>query len=230
MKIALTVLVIVLMIGGSIAVMISGSDNSEPINEDSTRISPEEAKNMARTHLRENIIGAQDAEIIGLNLDGVLYVVEIDFLGDGSDIVNGYVTVDGAYFIPSAIRLKEDTTPVVGDGIYEGLEFSDSEINLLYFWGDGCPFCDMMHDFLEDLEEKWPDTLNIIKLETWNDLDNSALFRDVASLYGLERSGVPAVFVGDLYFVGASSAVFSDLENFLVENCLGQRENCVLKS
>ena len=85
------------------------------------------------------------------------------------------------------------------------------DVTLVYFWGEGCPFCDLQADFLDDLEDRYPD-LTVERHEVWNDEANRQLFADTLRARGVEPTGVPATVLGDQVWVGFSGQVAHSIE------------------
>lgn len=82
-----------------------------------------------------------------------------------------------------------------------GFVSAQEKLELIYFWGDGCPHCAKESKFLEQIAEKYPD-LEITKYEVWYDSKNQELFKKTAKELGITQLGVPLTIVGDKYFVG----------------------------
>lgn len=66
-----------------------------------------------------------------------------------------------------------------------------------YFWGDGCPHCKIVADFMETWSGK--DKINIKKLEVWNNTKNAALMNERAKACNVQRTqmGVPFMVLPD---------------------------------
>lgn len=58
-----------------------------------------------------------------------------------------------------------------------GLPYYDSS-KLVYFWGNGCPHCKAVNDFVDSWENK--DKLEVQKFEVWYDKQNQALMTKLA--------------------------------------------------
>ena len=66
-----------------------------------------------------------------------------------------------------------------------------------YFWGDGCPHCKKVQDFMDSWENK--DKFQLEKFETWYNKENAQKMAAVASFCQLpkEQTGVPLLFITD---------------------------------
>ncbi len=103
----------------------------------------------------------------------------------------------------------------------EGDVASTNKTVVYFFWGDGCPHCEVQKPFLEDMEQKYPE-LEVKMYETWKDKDNAELFQEMAAAYGIQARGVPTTFIGDLNpIVGFTESMKSDMEN-KIKNCIEQ--------
>ncbi|EKE05670.1 MAG: hypothetical protein ACD_19C00183G0001 [uncultured bacterium] len=66
-----------------------------------------------------------------------------------------------------------------------------------YFWGDGCPHCKIVADFMETWSGK--DKIKIKKLEVWNNTKNATLMAERAKVCNILRAemGVPLMITPD---------------------------------
>ncbi len=66
-----------------------------------------------------------------------------------------------------------------------------------YYWGDGCPHCAVVEEFLNSWENK--DKVQIDKKETWNNRENANLLNQRAKSCSIRPSevGVPFLFTPD---------------------------------
>jgi glutaredoxin len=75
------------------------------------------------------------------------------------------------------------------------------DVNLYYFYGEGCPHCADAKPFLEKLENKYPE-LTIQSFETWYNKENADLFVSMSTACGTKVVGVPTFFIGHKSIVG----------------------------
>jgi len=82
----------------------------------------------------------------------------------------------------------------------------EEPICITYFYGIGCPHCAEISPYLDDLEEKYGDKLDMHRLEIYHDNENYEIYNGFCGVQGLELSerGVPFVAINDKYFMGAS--------------------------
>ena len=88
-------------------------------------------------------------------------------------------------------------------------------IELVIFYGEGCPYCARELEFLDELEERHP-SLDVRAYEVWNDEENRDRFRSMAAEAGIDVSAVPTTFLADRYWVGFDSTVGDQIEQTVV--------------
>ncbi len=84
-------------------------------------------------------------------------------------------------------------------------------VELVLFWGDGCPHCADEKEWLAEAQETYPQ-LDVVLYEVWYDEDNRELFQRTAEEAGFEASGVPTTIIGDRHWVGWSDPVRQEIE------------------
>jgi thiol-disulfide isomerase/thioredoxin len=81
---------------------------------------------------------------------------------------------------------------------------SGKQVNLYFFWSEGCPHCLLEKSFLKKLQARNPG-LRIHAFEVSKDRENLDLFHRVARKLQVEVAGVPFTVVGRDYFIGWQS-------------------------
>lgn len=109
--------------------------------------------------------------------------------------------------IPSTVRAADTATR--------------GSVTIHYFWGDGCPHCAALKPFLEKLAER--PGVELARYEVWYDKDNRELFVSVADAFGIEASGVPAVFIGDKVWIGETEEYRRQMAATADEYLAGER-------
>ncbi|MDD3896729.1 MAG: hypothetical protein PHU04_02690 [Candidatus Peribacteraceae bacterium] len=78
---------------------------------------------------------------------------------------------------------------------------AEREVNVYFFWGEGCPHCEKEKPFLEGLQQRYP-SVNVHDFEVWNSSENRSLFIQVGKALNADVGGVPFTVIGEQYFVG----------------------------
>jgi cytochrome c biogenesis protein CcdA/glutaredoxin len=84
-------------------------------------------------------------------------------------------------------------------------------VDLVVFYGEGCPYCAAELEFLDKLGRDEP-TLHVVAYEVWNSDANRAVFRAFAADLGFEASSVPTTILGDRVWVGFDPTIASEIE------------------
>ena len=81
---------------------------------------------------------------------------------------------------------------------------SANEINVYVFYGQGCPHCEDLEKYLDELsqDDNYKDKFNVVKYETWYEPDNKTLMNKVSDYLNANATGVPFYIIGDFYKVG----------------------------
>ena len=74
-------------------------------------------------------------------------------------------------------------------------------VKIYFFHGETCPHCLEAFEWFDSIEEEYGDYFDIAKYEVWNDAENSALMKQVASFNGDNPTGVPYIIVGNYSYV-----------------------------
>jgi len=103
-----------------------------------------------------------------------------------------------------------------------------NQINIYFFWGDGCPHCAEEKPFLENLEKKYSN-VKVHDFETWGSSQNRELLARVGDSLQMNIQGVPFTVVGEKYFTGWLSEVTTgkDIEDAVVESINGNYHDVV---
>ncbi len=108
---------------------------------------------------------------------------------------------------------------VTGNVISESSDLNSNKVTIYFFWGDGCPHCAAEKPFLESLEKRYKEDIEVKMFETYYNKDNVALFQEVAQAYGIQVQGVPTTFIGDKNWVGYADYMAEEIEDY-VQYCI----------
>ncbi len=90
-------------------------------------------------------------------------------------------------------------------------------VNVHVFYGEGCPHCAALLNYLSSLQQEFPE-LKVSKFEVYHNSSNLEKFYKYAEAYGIEVEGVPTYFIGDRAFIGYSSSMKEGIRE-VIEEC-----------
>lgn len=102
---------------------------------------------------------------------------------------------------------------------------AEEQVTVKFFWGTGCPYCEMQKPYMEDLADKYPEII-VESYEVYNDLNNRALFQRTAADYGTTPRAVPMTFIGNKYWSGFHERMIPEMQAE-IERQLDELENDV---
>lgn len=79
--------------------------------------------------------------------------------------------------------------------------FADNQVNLYFFYGNGCPHCAKEEIFLDNLERE-NENIKIYSYEVWNNRENGKLLSRIGKELNLDITGVPVLIISDQAIVG----------------------------
>ena len=86
---------------------------------------------------------------------------------------------------------------------------SAKEINMYFFYGNGCPHCAAEEKFIENNKELFKN-VKIIRYEVWYNDDNKKLLQDVAEKFDIELKSIPVNIIGNTIIKGFDEAAATD--------------------
>lgn len=92
------------------------------------------------------------------------------------------------------------------------LAFADVHISM--FYGNGCPHCSRLHNFLQDMDTKYD--IDVTEYEVYSNNENRQLLQKFADNFETEISGVPMLFIDDKVIVGFSDSIGRTIENEII--------------
>lgn len=108
---------------------------------------------------------------------------------------------------------------VSAEAVNHGVEGHEEVVDVIYFYGIGCPHCAKLELFLDDIKDDY--NLNIIGYEVYQNQSNRELATRLAEEYGDSFRGVPMSFIGDKVFVGFSNKIGEEIES-KIQSCIDE--------
>lgn len=99
----------------------------------------------------------------------------------------------------------------------------NSTIDLVMFYGKGCPHCTQEESFLDQLEEKYPELI-VTRYEVYYNQRNRILFKQMSDAFGTELRGVPTTFIDKKVLIGFTNKIGQSIEEE-VKRCID--EGCI---
>lgn len=84
-------------------------------------------------------------------------------------------------------------------------------VRIVYFYGDGCPYCAAEERFLDDLTARHRQ-VTVEAHEVWYNAAGRRLYQEYAANYGIEPRAVPATFIGEQVWIGFSPSIGEQIE------------------
>ncbi len=95
-----------------------------------------------------------------------------------------------------------------------------NQVDIVVFYGSGCPHCAKMREFLQTIQEKQP-RLRVREYEVYFSGGNARLFERMADAYRTQIEGVPTTFLGNNVIVGFSDEMRPQIEQ-QISQCIEQ--------
>lgn len=109
---------------------------------------------------------------------------------------------------------------------------SAQEVDIHFFYGDGCPHCTKEEEFLATLTDQYPE-VQINYYETYNDSNNANLLKEVGEQLEADVRGVPVTFINDEYVSGfydeelTGSQIRQAIDKCLAGECSNQIQEII---
>ncbi|OGN61643.1 MAG: hypothetical protein A3F40_00440 [Chlamydiae bacterium RIFCSPHIGHO2_12_FULL_27_8] len=106
--------------------------------------------------------------------------------------------------------------------------FSLNEVNIYFFWGNGCPHCKKEEDFLQKIEKKYSN-VKINSYEISRNKENKELLKEIGSKMEMKISSLPITIINDKYFIGfhSDNTTGKAIENVILEGFEKQHNDVV---
>lgn len=125
-----------------------------------------------------------------------------------------------AVIISIYISFKEEKTDLVitKNSKIEDIVYEKNKVNIYFFWGQGCPHCEELFQFLEDTKGKYAKYYNIYCFEVWNNQTNAQTMDQFSKVLNdkVGRS-VPYLIIGDQSFQGYNKTMNQKILNTILK-------------
>ncbi len=104
-------------------------------------------------------------------------------------------------------------------------ELTDNTVDLMLFYGQGCPHCGAEEAWLEDMQIKYP-TLKVHRYEVYSNKENRKLFQRLSEAHGVEVGGVPTTFINGNVITGFSDRLSDNIEQAILYCIENECDSC----
>ena len=84
------------------------------------------------------------------------------------------------------------------------IKLSKDKLNIYIFWGDGCPHCKHLAEFLGEKQSEIGDKISLYTFEVWKDKNNLAFLKSFGKFLSENPKGVPYIIIGNKTYSGFS--------------------------
>ena len=84
------------------------------------------------------------------------------------------------------------------------IKSSKDKLNIYIFWGDGCPHCKHLAEFLGEKQTEIGDKISLYTFEVWKNKNNLAFLKSFGKFLGENPKGVPYIIIGNKTYSGFS--------------------------
>ena len=88
----------------------------------------------------------------------------------------------------------------------EKVTFNKDKINVYLFWGNGCPHCEHLVSYLEEIYPEYQEYFDFYGFETWENEENEKLRNQVNEKFNLTSTSVPFLIIGKETIIGFNAS------------------------
>ena len=104
-------------------------------------------------------------------------------------------------------NMKDNKEIKLTDMTENNKSYSKEKINIYLFYGEGCPHCEELKNYLNSLDNKEKSYFDIYTFEVWNNSTNQQFMKESAKSLNKEVSGVPFLIIGNKTFEGFNESM-----------------------
>jgi len=112
----------------------------------------------------------------------------------------------GFYAIMALVIALTAIIPAQANRVYA----ENQEVTIYYFWGDGCPVCNIATPELQAIADEDP-RINIEIYEVWFNAEAQQIFVEMAGDLGFQPRYVPTTIIGDRYWEGYTENIRGEI-------------------
>ena len=104
-------------------------------------------------------------------------------------------------------NMKDNKEIKLTDMTENNISYSKEKINIYLFYGEGCPHCEELKNYLNSLDNKEKSYFDIYTFEVWNNSTNQQFMKESAKSLNKEVSGVQFLIIGNKTFEGYNESM-----------------------
>ncbi|MCI8588778.1 MAG: thioredoxin family protein [Bacilli bacterium] len=133
----------------------------------------------------------------------------------------GIVLCGGFYLGSKAYKNYQEQNQeaiVLKDATLDTIDQEADKVNIYVFWGDGCPHCEELFEFLDNNKKKYGKYFNAYGFEVWYNDENGKLLDQIKEELGEETGsrGVPYFIIGDKAMSGFDGSMKKEIEDLIL--------------
>ncbi len=92
----------------------------------------------------------------------------------------------------------------------DSVSAQNPEVTIYYFWGDGCPVCNIATPQMQAIADEDP-RINLEIYEVWYNQEAQRIFVEMAADLGFQPRYVPTIIIGDRYWEGYTENIRGEI-------------------
>ena len=133
-------------------------------------------------------------------------------------LIFGLITAALLVFVTiMTVRSLSDTNTKGRDSKLEDIVFEGGKVNIYVFWGDGCPHCADLFEFLETAKDEYGKYFNLYKFEVWYNKENAKLLNDFSVILEDDSARLPYTIIGEKTFSGFGNTMKNTILNAIMD-------------
>lgn len=93
------------------------------------------------------------------------------------------------------------------DDVLKGITYNKNKVNIYFFFGDGCHYCESEYEFFKEIENEYGKYFNLYRFEVWDNEKHQNLLKLSASIMGDQIRGIPYTIIGSKTFIGFNEEI-----------------------
>lgn len=107
---------------------------------------------------------------------------------------------------------------ILKDAIIDEIDYQSKKINIYVFWGNGCPHCEELFEFLESIKSEYGKYFNVYGFEIWHNKSNGEIMDQLKEKLGEKRGSrsVPYYIIENKSMLGFDESKKEEIKNLII--------------